>query len=259
MTLAPIDGGEVPEEAIKALEEHKPPETTEPGSEPSKETPEVKEGETQPTGQEESKVPFHEDPQVQLYIERQVAKRLGEGSKAYEDRLGRLEKQLEAKTEKGPITIGGWQPANDAEAKAARAIILQAKRELMEELSSVDRESKEAEAASDRDFSEFLGELRTTGVLKNDEDEQQFARLIVEYQLEDKSIAVKLWNTLKEKVSEAQQQGEEEGVKKSQEAKVGSSRKGSEPGSTGRSYQSRKLEEPNFDSIVEKEMTRMGY
>ena len=239
------------------MEEKKEPvkEPSESGSEPSQQTPEAEAG-----GGESKKVPYHQDAEVQLYIERQVAKRMGEGKQAYEQRLERLEKSLsEQNRSNEPVVIGGWKPSNEAETRAARAIILQAKKEFAEELQGLDRQERQRVESEDRDFSDFLGELRTTGTLKTDEDEIEFARLIAEYKLEDKQAAVNLWNRLNTAKADAEAKGEQAGARKAQEAKIGSSRKGGEPGSQPRSYQQRRLEEPNFDAIVEREMTRLGY
>ena len=57
--------------------------------------------------------------------------------------------------------------------------------------------------------------------------------------------------------TEGKAEGEEEGIKKAQEAKVGSSRKGNEPGKGDRTYQQRRAEEPNFDAILEREMAKL--
>jgi len=256
MALRPIDGTEVSEETLKALEEKKEAVIpSESGSEPSQQTPETKVEKV-----ETKEVPYHQNAEVQLYIERQVAKRLGEGRQAYEQRLEKLEQSLsEQNRSKEPVVIGGWKPGNDAEARAAKAIILQAKKELAEDLSNLDKRERQRVETEDRDFSDFLGELRTTGTLKTDEDEIEFARLIAEYKLEDKQAAVNLWSRLNEAKADAEAKGEQAGAKKAQEAKIGSSRKGGEPGSQPRSYQQRRLEEPNFDAIVEREMTRLGY
>lgn len=244
MTFIPTDGIEVSEESVKELDQKSGSEPAEPKVEPKVEPVE--------------KVPYHEDPAVQLYIERQVAKRSGESGKIYEERLNRLEERL---TKKPDPTIGGWTPGSQAESQAAKAIILQAKKEVLEGLQSIDREQKEQVAAGDREFSDFLGELRTTGTLKTDEDEIEFARLIAEYKLEDRQSAVNLWTRLQEvKVkaeTEGKAEGEEEGIKKAQEAKVGSSRKGNEPGKGDRTYQQRRAEEPNFDAILEREMAKL--
>lgn len=270
MTLRPVDSQEVSEEEIKALEhpeakpEVKPAEVepSVPGREPSKETPE-------PTGEKETKppedgekVPFHKDPQVQLYIERQVARRIGEGQKAFEDRIDRLETSLKQAQQPTDISIGGWTPGNENEAKAARAIVLQAKREMAQELSALDSKEREALAEEDRDFSDWLGELRTTGVLSDDKDEIEFSRLVAEYGIEDRQAAVNLWERLADSRVKAKEEGEKEGekkgIKKAQEANVGTSRKSGEPGEKPRTYQQRMTEEPNFDAIVEREMTRLG-
>lgn len=268
MALVPTDGGEVPDEVVKALEkpEAKP---SEPGSEPSQQTPETQKPETEVSSNgepekkgEPEKVPYHKDPQVQLYIERQVTKRIGEGREAYEKRLDKLEKAA-TQPKVQDITIGGWKPGNAAEAQAAKAIILQAKREMAQELQTLDSQDKERVAEEDRDFSDWLGELRTTEVLKDDKDEIEFARLIAEYKLEDKDAAVALWTRLQKAKSEAKEEGEKEGEekgkKKAQEAKVGSSRKTGEPGGKERTYEQRRKEEPSFDAIVDREMDRLGY
>ena len=253
MALRPVDEVEVPDQVIKDLEEHKPVEELPDGSE-AEPTPGA-----QVIKKEPEKVPFHQDTEVQLYIERQVAKRLGEGKQAYEQRLERLEKSISDQDQgKKELIIGGWKPANDAEARAAKAIILQAKKEIAEELQGLDRQERQRVSSEDREFSEFLGELRVTGTLKTDEEEIEFARLIAEYKLDDKEAAVNLWNRLNQARAEAEEKGEQVGARKAQEAKVGSARKGGEPGQQPKSYQRRRMEEPNFDAIVEREMTRMG-
>lgn len=223
-----------------------------------------KKEETKPVEDEGQKIPYHQDPNVQLYIERQVAKRVGEGNKAWEDRIEKLESRIQqsAKTD-APVNISGWTPATTAEAQAAKAIIAQAKREMLDDLSEQDTKAKEQQVQDDRAFADWLGELRVVGTLKDDKDEQEFARLIVEYSLNDRKAAVNLWNKLQTKVTEAKdeakKEGEEEGIKKAQEAKLGSARKGNEPGATGRSYGQRRAEEPNFSAILDREMNRLGY
>lgn len=257
--LIPIDGNDIPDETLKALENNEPIEPTVTGSEPSIKTPEPKA--EMPAGSAEPKVPFHEDPTVQLYIERQVAKRVGEGNKAWEERLQRLEGNL-TKPKVADTKIGGWEPGSEAERQAAKAIILQAKREMAEELQGLDRSEREKVSNEDREFSDFLGELRTTGTLKNDEDEIEFARLIAEYKLEDKDSAIKLWTKLQEGIAQAKEngviEGTEEEKKKAQLAKVGSPRGSGEPGNGDRSYNERRSAEPNFDAIYNREMEKLG-
>jgi len=253
MALVPTDGNEVSDEAVKELETHIPKPDS--GSEPSKETPVVEKAETPGT----PAVPYHQDPAVQLYIERQVAKRVGEGSKGYEERIARLEERLTKHP--AETTIGGWTPGNQSEAKVAKAIILQAKKEVLEGLQSIDTQERERIVEGDRQFSDFLGELRTTGTLKSDEDEIEFARLIAEYKLEDKQAAVNLWNRLQDAKAQAEADGrsagEVEGIKRAQSAKVGTSRTGNEPGKGDRTYQQRRALEPNFDAILDREMAKI--
>lgn len=208
----------------------------------------------------EQRVPYHQDPNVQLYIERQIAKRLGEGNQAWEERINKLENRLTSRSEDpSQVNIGGWTPGSPQEALAAKAIISQAKREMLEEFEEAEREQTAAQVQDDRAFADWLGELRVTGTLNNDEDEKEFARLIVEYNLDDPQAAIKLWNRLNTAKSEAIEEGEKNGIKKAQEAKVGSSRRTSEPGTRARSYNERRNQEPNFDAILEREMNRLGY
>lgn len=210
--------------------------------------------------EDENKVPFHQDPQVQAYIERQVAKRIGEGNQAWETRLAKLEDNLTKSIRRDePVNIAGWTPATEAEAKAAQAIIKQAKDEIINEFKQADEATRETQTKEDHQFRDWLGELRTTNVLKTDSEEKEFARLIVEYKLEDQQAAVNLWNRLQQSVEKAKEEGTTEGIKKMQEAKVGSSRTTGAPGDRTRSYQERKLAEPNFDAIVERELTRLGH
>lgn len=252
MPFRPVDEKEVPDQVIKDLEEHKPvEEKSDPESELSQKTPVVDEE------KKTEKVPYHEDPSVQLYIERQVQKRVGEGNVEWKARVDKLEERLNKP--KDSTKIGDWTPANESDAKAARAIITQAKQELLEDLKQADADNKAESDKGDRDFGDWLGELRVVGVLKNDNDEKEFARLIVEYGMEDKDSAVKLWGRLGDEIRKAKESGEEDGVKKATEAKIGSARKTAEPGSRPRTYQQRRTEEPNFDSILEREMTRLGY
>src|SRR5258708_16894195 len=117
----------------------------------------------------------------------------------------------------------------------------------------------EQQQAEDQGFSEWLKELRTTSVLKDDGDAKEFAKIIVRYKLEDKQAAVDLWNNLAEAKEQGVQTGQVQGIRKAQEARIGSARKGNEPGQTGRSYKERRAMEPNFNAIVDREMTRMGY
>ena len=252
MPLRPIDEVEISDQVIKDLEENKPQdEKSDTERELSKETPVDKEEE------KTEKVPYHEDPNIQLYIERQVQKRVGEGNVEWKARVDKLEERLNKP--KDSTKIGDWTPANEQDAVAARAIISQAKRELLEELKQADSDNKAETDKGDREFGDWLGELRVIGILKDDTDEKEFARLIVEYGLEDKDSAVKLWGRLGDEIRKAQEEGEEDGIKKATEAKIGSSRKTAEPGTRERSYQDRRSQEPNFDSILEREMNRLGY
>ena len=258
MSLVPTDGNEVPDAELTALENHTA--TPESGSEPSQQTPEPKAEVTQPEVVQEPKIPFNQNPEVQLYIERQVAKRVGEGNKAWEERLARLETNLTKP--KVDNKIGGWEPGSDAERQAAKAIILQAKKEMAEELQGLDRAERQKVEGEDKEFNDFLGELRSTEVLKDDKDVYDFAKLIADYKLEDKEAAVNLGNRLQEGIRQAREEGQAEGSeeekKKAQLAKVGSSRKGGEPGQGERSYTQRRAEEPNFDAIYNREMEKLG-
>jgi hypothetical protein len=222
--------------------------------------PAPKADETKPEDQTET-VPYHKDPNVQAYIERQVAKRVGEGNQAWEDRLTRLESNLRQPAQPETPKIGDWEPAGDAEAKAARAIIAQAKQEMLDDLKQQDQAQKQEQEQNDRAFVDWLDELKTTSVL-TDADSQDFAQMIVKYKLDDKQAAVELWNTLKAEIQQARDEGATEGeikgIKKAQEAKIGSARKGNEPGQTGRSFKQRRAEEPNFSSILDRELSRMG-
>lgn len=217
----------------------------------------------EPKEDQGDKIPYHQDPNIQLYIERQVAKRVGEGNQAWEDRIARLEQTLTKGREPETTKIGDWTPATSSDAQAAKAIIQQAKQEMLEEFQTQQQQAQEQRRAEDTAFSDWIGELKATSVLKDDADSQEFAKLIVKYKLDDRQAAVDLWNTLQERVQEAKdqglQQGEKQGIKKAQEAKIGSARKGNEPGQTGRSYKERRAQEPNFDAILNREMTRLGY
>ena len=248
MPFRPVDGSEVPDESLKELEP-KIEKSSESESELSKKTPEA--------DVVKGKVPYHEDPAVQLYIERQIQKRIGEGNAEWRARVDRLEERLNKPKESNKI--GDWEPGNENDSKAARAIISQAKKELLDELKQADTDNKAEIDKGNREFGDWLGELRVVGILKNDADEKEFARLIVEYGMEDKDAAVKLWGRLGDEIRKAQETGEEEGIKKATEAKIGSSRKTSEPGTQPKTYQERRTQEPNFDSILEREMTRLGF
>ena len=261
--IRPIDGNEVSQEEIDALkpkpEEKSDGSEAEPTPETEGKAPEGDEKKEEVTS-EGAKVPFHEDPAVQAYIERQVQKRLGEGNKAWEDRLNRIEQSITKKPEDQPSIFGGMKlQGNDAQ--IAKAIVLQAKKELLEDLQKIDGENKAQIEEEDREFAEFVGELRVTGVLKSDKDEIEFARLIAEYKLDDKDSAIRLWNKIQEGVEKAkvegQEEGEKEGVKKAQEAKIGSGRKGSEIGKQDRTYQQRRMEDRSIDNIVAEEIERI--
>src|SRR3990167_6805545 len=251
MPLVPTDGGnEVPQAQIDALEKGtEPPKKTESESELSKETP-VAPLKTEEKG---NGVPFHENPEVQLYIERQVQKRVGEGNKEWEERLGKLEERLTKPKDQSPT----WQPSTDTDKAAVRTIISQAKKEMLDELKQADEQQKADTEKSDREFSEWFGELRTLGQLKSDEEELSLARLIVEYQIEDKAIALKLWNTIQAKSAEGKEEVEKDGIKKAQEARIGTGRKTGEPGEKPRTYQQRRLEDHSFDDIVTREVERL--
>ncbi len=250
MPLVPTDGGnEVPDEQIKALEQGtEAPKKTESESELSKETPAAPLKEDKGNG-----VPFHENPEVQLYIERQVQKRVGEGNKEWEERLGKLEERLTKPKDQSPT----WTPTTETDKNAVRTIITQAKKEMLDELKQADEQQRADVEKSDREFSEWFGELRTLGQLKSDEDELSLARLIVEYKIDDKAIALKLWNTIQTKSAEGKEEGEKDGVKKAQEAKIGISRKNGESGDKPRTYQQRQLEDRSFDDIVTREVERL--
>lgn len=207
---------------------------------------------------DEDKVPYHQDPNVQLYIERQVAKRVGEGNQAWEDRIAKLEDRITS-TQKQPeqaVKIGDWEPANTADAKAAKAIIQQAKQEMLEDLRVQDQQAQEAKASEDKAFTDWLTELQTTSVLTKEET-GEFAEMIVKYKLNDKEAALGLWDRLKQAKTEGATEGEIRGIKKAQEAKVGSGRKGNEPGQTKRSFSQRRAEEPNFSAILDRELNRL--
>lgn len=209
---------------------------------------------------QEEKVPFHQDPNVQLYIERQIQKRLGEGNKAWEDRIGRLEQRLSQSPSKEEApSFAGWKPANQAEAQAAKAIIAAAKQEMLDDLRNQDKEIRETQDKDDEAFSSWFNELKVEGALKNNPSIQDFSALIVKYKLEDKDAAIELWNTLAEAKETGSQEGVKEGIKRAQEAKVGSGRKGGEQGQQPRSYKERRAKEPNFDAILDRELNHLGY
>lgn len=252
MPFRPNDGNQVPDEAITALEEHKPIEKIADGSE-AEPTPETKVEE-----KKEEKVPYHQDPAVQLYIERQIAKRSGESKTEFNARLDRLEQAL-TKPKDEATRIGDWTPANPNDAKAARAIIAQAKREFLAELQQADAETKKEVEAGDNLLKDWFDELTVVGILKDEDDKRRFAKLIADYKLEDKDAAVALWGRLGDEIRKAQEEGEEEGIKKATEAKVGSSRKSAEPGTREKTYAERRTQEPNFDAILDREMARLGY
>lgn len=219
--------------------------------------------EEQKTGEQnqEDQVPYNEDPKVQLYIERQIAKRVGEGNQAWEERLNRLEQNLSrSRQPETPTTkIGDWTPATSADAQAAKAIIQQAKQEMLEEFRQQQEQITQQSQAEDAAFTEWLGELKVTNTLKDETEAKEFAKLIVRYKLDDRQAAVDLWNELQQRKEEGQQEGVTQGIKKAQQARVGSSRTGREPGQQGRTYQERRAQEPNMNAILEREMTRLGY
>ncbi len=261
--LRPIDGAEVSQEEIDALKPKPPEEKSEPGSEPSEKTPEGEEKkEVSPEGGE--KVPYHEDPTVQLYIERQVAKRVGEGNKAWEERLARLEQGL-TKKEESPSIFGGLKlEGNDA--VIAKALVLQAKKEMYEDLKRVDGENRAQIEKEEQALLGWLNELKTTSVIKSDDDITEIVRLLKKYgkgrdDEEDKSLVLELFEqtrTAREAaIAEGKKAGEEEGIKKAQEAKVGSGRKGAEIGKTDRTYQDRRLHDRNMDDIVAQEIEKI--
>ena len=114
MTLRPIDGDQVSDAEIKALENPVPPKeqgkddqpaNAQPGGEPAKppaegEAPLDTGGKPAGEGGKETTPPFHENAAVQTYIERQVLKRVDEITKgggntqALLDRLDKLEKRI---------------------------------------------------------------------------------------------------------------------------------------------------------------------
>ena len=259
--LRPIDGAEVSQEEIDALKPKPAEEKSESESELSEKTPEGEEKKVLPNGEE--KVPFHEDPTVQLYIERQVAKRVGEGNKAWEERLARLETGLTKKDE--PSIFGGLKlEGNDA--KIAKALVLQAKKEMYEDLQRVDGETRAQIEKEDQALLGWLNELKTTSVIKSDDDITEVVRLLQKYgkgrdDEEDKSLVLELFEqtrTAREQaIAEGKKAGEEEGIKKAQEAKVGSGRKGAEIGKTDRTYQDRRLHDRNMDDIVAQEIEKI--
>ena len=265
--LRPIDGAEVSEEEMKALEP-KPEEESEPGSEPSKETPEAEGAEkkeaVQPDG--EGKVPFHQNPEVQSYIARQVANGLGETKAEFAERLDKLEKLLtQGKQGDEPSVFGGLSlKGNDA--TIAKAIILQAKRELYEDLKKTDDESREQMHQEDQKLLGWLDELKTTNVTKSDDDVKEVVRLLAKYgknrdDEEDKALVLELFEQTRETreaaKAEGKEEGEKEGIKKAQEAKIGSGRKGKEIGEQERTYQQRRLQDRSIDEIVAQEVDKI--
>lgn len=209
--------------------------------------------------QEEEKVPFHQDPTIQAYIERQVQKRIGEGNRAWEERVARLEDRLsQPEQHKEP-----WRPANEQEALAAQAIIDRAKQEVIDDLRRRDEQIQESQAQDDRELNDWLDELKVVGVLKEDSQKHEFTKMIAEYGLNDKNAAINLWNKLQHQVemarAEGESEGEKAGIRKAQEAKVASGRRGAEQGQRSRSYAERRAQEPNFDAIRDRELTRLGH
>lgn len=212
---------------------------------------------TQGEGEKETKVPYHQDPNVQLYIERQIAKRLGEGNDGLNDRLARLEERLTTK-DTGPERIGDWTPATAQEARIAKAIASQAKQDTLDALAAQEQQMTQQQQADDKAFGDWLDELKVVGKLKDEAEQKDFAKMIVEYGIEDKQKALNLWDKLREVKNQAKEEGEVDGIKKAQEAKVASGRKGTEPGEQQRSYAQRRKEEPNFDAILDRELARLG-
>lgn len=210
-------------------------------------------------GEPEQKPPYHEDANVQAYIERQVAKRIGEGNQAWEDRIARLEQTLTKPKEDAPVKIGDWTPASQTDAQAAKAIIQQAKQEVLDEFRNQQVQQAEQAQAEDQAFTDWLGELKVTSIIKDDEEAKDFAKLIVRYKLDDRQAAVDLWQNLQDAKVQGVQEGEKVGIKKAQEAKIGSARTGNEPGSRSRSYQERRAAEPNMNAILERELSRLGH
>lgn len=252
MTFRPIDGSEVPDEEIKKLEE----------AQKEKKEPEQLDSKVAKTPSEEVPLQrtegtdFHNDPAVQLYIERQVQKRVGEGNQAYDERLGKLESLL-TKLQQGETQ---WKPQTTDQEKAVRAIIFQAKREMIDELGKIDQEQKAQTVKEDEALDSWLEELKVTG--KTDEEIKEITRLLAEYgkgqnDEEDKQLVLNLFNRLNEAKALGSEEGKTEEEKKKQEAKVGSSRTTGEPGEKGKSYQERKTTEPNFSAILERELSRL--
>lgn len=204
-------------------------------------------------------VPYHQDPNVQLYIERQVAKRSGESNSALLERLDRLESSLKQPAQQTPTKIGDWTPASETDAQAAKAIVQQAKQEMLAELQQQQEAVQQQTQEEDQAFTDWLGELKVTSILKDDEEAKDFAKLIVRYKLDDRQAAVDLWQNLQEAKTQGAQEGEKVGIKKAQEAKIGSARTGAEPGTRARSYQERRAAEPNMNAILERELSRLGH
>lgn len=242
----PIDENPVPEDKLnEGLEEDIQPKPEE-GKEPEDKT-----------GEEGAKLPFHQDPNVQLYIERQVAKRVGEGNAAWEGRMAKLEERLQqGQRLDAPAKIGDWTPSSPEEARAAKAIVQQAKQEFAEDLKQQDEQAQARVQAENEMFSDWLTELAVTGIVKK-EEQNDFAKMISDYGLEDQQKALNLWNRLQQQHEAGERAGEEKGIKRAQEAKIGSSRKGNEPGQQARSFKQRRAEEPNFDAILDRELNRL--
>lgn len=275
LDLRPTDGNEVPDQALKDLEN--PPAPQVPPSREAAKTPENQEENGEPLKPdaplqdkkteegEEDKVPFHADPKVQSYIERQVAKRVadtlrsGDSAGKINERLDRIEKGL---LSKAPDGRSDWKPQTPQEKDAVRAIISEAKREMIADLKAADEAHQEDIARSDQLLQEWMDELEVTGKVKTDEDKQEVIRLLAEYGKgrsddEDKALILKLYETLKAKRDEGAEEGEEEGKKKAQEAKIGTSRTSRTPGQQEKTYQQRKLTEGNFSDILERELNRL--
>ncbi len=193
-----------------------------------------------------------------MYIERQVAKRVGEGNQAWEDRIARLEQTLTKPKEDAPVKIGDWTPASQSDAQAAKAIIQQAKQEVLDEFRQQQTLAVEQQQQEDQAFTDWLGELQVTSVIKDEAEAKEFAKLIVRYKLDDRQAAVDLWQNLQEAKTQGVQEGEKAGIRRAQEAKIGSARTGNEPGTRPRSYQERRTQEPGFNAILERELTRLG-
>ncbi len=271
MTFRPTDGDTVPDAELKALEEgaklkeqeEKPKVETITDEHGEGDAPLKTDGEGE--GGEKKTPPFHENPEVQLYIERQVQKRLNEGgsTKEVSDRLNKLEEMIKNGTpaEKKKF-IPGLENLDEGQQKQVRSIIMATKREMLEDLRQADAQSKKEVSESDQALEGWMKELEVTGQVKTDKDKEEVIRLLAEYgkgrdDEEDKALILKLYNKLKEAKDKGSEEGEEEGIKKAQEAKIGGGRKGGFPGQKERTYQERMITEKSFDDIYERELRKL--